>query len=86
MQIACVIVGQTPRCVNDSRVLEERLFTPNTSAKKPQAHGNGAGNELGVSLVKDISEKERETDMQGERDRERERHRRRARCNCYLPY
>lgn len=46
MQIACIIVGQTPMCVSDSWALEERLFTLNASAVKPQAHGNGAVNEL----------------------------------------
>lgn len=64
MQIACVIVGQTPRCVSDSRALEERLFTLNASARKHGAYQNRAANELGchwlrTSAVKKEGETER---------------------------
>lgn len=52
MQIACVMVGQNPRCVSDGQALEERLFTLNASAMKPQAHGNRAVNELGCHWLR----------------------------------
>lgn len=67
VQISCVIVGKTPRCVNDNRALEERLFTLNASGMKPQAHGNRPVKCIRVSLVKDISEKkERQIEIPNE--------------------
>ena len=67
MQIACVIVP-TPRCMSDGRALEERLFTPNASATKPQAHGNRAVNELGCHWLRTSVTRERDRETERERD------------------
>lgn len=66
MQIACVIVGQTPRCVSDGQALEEKLFTLNASATKSRAHRNRAVNEPGCHWLRTSVRSKREIEIRNE--------------------
>lgn len=73
MQIACIIVGQTPRCLSDTRALEKRLFTLNALATIPQAHGNGAVDELLCHWLRTSVRSKRGKERERERERDSER-------------